>query len=80
MMGARDAQALLTQAKAEGARLVLVEDVQQLGSAEGGRIIEQPDTQTRQANFARDFARRPATSGPERWCSPPPPLSDAMVV
>lgn len=108
MMGARDAEALLAQAQAEGARLVLVGDVAQLGSVEagrsfgqlqdhgmatfkldeivrqsnartreaveamlagdaakafaaldagGGRIVEQPDTQTRQAILARDFAR-----------------------
>jgi ATP-dependent exoDNAse (exonuclease V) alpha subunit len=107
MLGARDGEALLAQAQAEGARLVLVGDVAQLGSVEAGRsfgqlqdagmatfkleeivrqsnthtreaveamlagdaakafaaldagggaIIEQPDTQTRQAILARDFA------------------------
>ncbi|WP_183129180.1 ATP-dependent RecD-like DNA helicase [Sphingomonas sp. PP-F2F-G114-C0414] len=107
MLGARDAEALLAQARAEGARLVLVGDVDQLGSVEagrafgqlqdhgmatfrleeivrqsnpetrkaveamldgnaqaafaaldagGGRVVEQPDTQTRQAVLARDFA------------------------
>ncbi|MET4898979.1 AAA family ATPase [Sphingomonadaceae bacterium jetA1] len=107
MLGARDAEALLAQARAQGARLVLVGDVDQLGSVEagrafsqlqddgmftprldeivrqtnphtraaveamldgdaqaafdaldagGGRVVEQPDTQTRQAVLARDFA------------------------
>ncbi len=107
MLGARDAEALLAQARNQGARLVLVGDVDQLGSVEagrafgqlqdagmatfrleeivrqsnphtkaaveamldgdakaafealdagGGRVVEQPDTQTRQAVLSRDFA------------------------
>lgn len=108
MLGARDAEALLAQARAQRARLVLVGDVDQLGSVEagrafgqlqdhgmttfrleeivrqsnlqtrkaveamldgdakaafealdvgGGRVVEQPDAQTRQAVLARDFAK-----------------------
>lgn len=41
MLGARDAEALLAQARAHGARLVLVGDIDQLGSVEAGRAFGQ---------------------------------------
>lgn len=41
MLGARDAERLLAQARAQGARLVLVGDVDQLGSVEAGRAFGQ---------------------------------------
>lgn len=124
MLGARHAEALLAQARPQGARLILVGDVDQLGSVEagrafsqlqdhgmatfrleeivrqsnlhtkaaleamldgdaqaafealeagGGRVVEQPDAQTRQAVLARDFAARcPAKSEPRRSCSTRP--------
>lgn len=41
MQGARNTEALLAQARTEGARLVLVGDVQQCGSVEAGRAFGQ---------------------------------------
>lgn len=41
MLGARDAERLLAKARAQGARVVLVGDVDQLGSVEAGRAFGQ---------------------------------------